>query len=243
MSKKPTTKEPLIRIRDHSGERTVPLKMSGAALFTDDVIPWRIFRWRRGQKHFSGFYWSSTMQKHVTYESRLELQRLLIADFDPTVIKIHSQPFQLVADCEGRVRRHIPDFLLTHSDASVAVVNVKPEKRLKEAKVSDALAWAESVLAPKGWRHEIWTGDNQIFVENVRFLAGYRRDRMFDDLVLDAVLHCADGQSIGGVESALEWRLAPDLVRPSILHLLWQNRLQTNLTQKLDVDSQLVVAA
>lgn len=35
--------------------------------------PWRTFRWYRGQKHYSGFYWSATMRDHVVYESRLEL--------------------------------------------------------------------------------------------------------------------------------------------------------------------------
>jgi len=40
--------------------------------------PWREFRWRAGQKHYSGTYWSATESRHVIYESRLELARLLI---------------------------------------------------------------------------------------------------------------------------------------------------------------------
>ena len=40
------------------------------------AVPWRSFRWYRGQKHYSGTYWSSTVGGHVTYESRLELSRL-----------------------------------------------------------------------------------------------------------------------------------------------------------------------
>jgi hypothetical protein len=34
--------------------------------------PWRVFRWRRGQAHYSGWYWSATAGGHVVYESRLE---------------------------------------------------------------------------------------------------------------------------------------------------------------------------
>jgi hypothetical protein len=41
--------------------------------------PWREFRWP-GQKHYSGAY-SSTERDLVLYESRLELARLLFADF------------------------------------------------------------------------------------------------------------------------------------------------------------------
>jgi len=40
-------------------------------------------------------YWSATTGTHVVYESRLELARLLLADFDPAVVNILAQPFQL----------------------------------------------------------------------------------------------------------------------------------------------------
>ncbi|MFI9567846.1 TnsA-like heteromeric transposase endonuclease subunit [Streptomyces phaeoluteigriseus] len=74
--------------------------------------PWRTFRWYRDQKHYSGTYWSATMRDHVIYESRLELSRLLFADFDPSVRAIVAQPFLLQTVLEARVRRHIPDYLL-----------------------------------------------------------------------------------------------------------------------------------
>lgn len=57
------------------------------------AVPWRTFRWRAGQKHYSGAYWSGTTRDHVIYESRLELARLLFADFDPAVHRILAQPF------------------------------------------------------------------------------------------------------------------------------------------------------
>ncbi|MFD9411666.1 hypothetical protein ACFWBN_32270 [Streptomyces sp. NPDC059989] len=57
--------------------------------------PWRTFRWYRGQRHFSGSYWSATTQKHVVYESRPELSHLVYADFDPAVLGIVAQPFVL----------------------------------------------------------------------------------------------------------------------------------------------------
>jgi len=51
-------------------------------------VPWRTFRWYNGQQHYSGTYWCATMQGHVVYESRLELARLIFADFDRTVHRI-----------------------------------------------------------------------------------------------------------------------------------------------------------
>ncbi|MFI0042600.1 hypothetical protein ACH4M7_06180 [Streptomyces sp. NPDC017249] len=59
------------------------------------ACPWRTFRWYKGQKHYSGTYWSATVRDHVIYESRLELSRLLFADFDPSVRGILAQPFLL----------------------------------------------------------------------------------------------------------------------------------------------------
>lgn len=50
--------------------------------------PVREFRWYRGRRFYSGWFWSSTMRKLVAYESRLELARILLADFDPAVVGI-----------------------------------------------------------------------------------------------------------------------------------------------------------
>ncbi|MFF2134330.1 LysR family transcriptional regulator [Streptomyces sp. NPDC058193] len=52
------------------------------------------------------------MRDHVIYESRLELSRLLFADFDPAVRGIVAQPFLLKTVLEGKARWHIPDYLL-----------------------------------------------------------------------------------------------------------------------------------
>lgn len=59
------------------------------------AAPWRTFRWFTEQRHYSGTYWCATDQGHVIYESRLELARLLFADFDRRVKHIVAQPFLL----------------------------------------------------------------------------------------------------------------------------------------------------
>lgn len=55
-----------------------------------------------GQAHYSGSYASATMGGFVVYESRLELARLLLADFEPQVRRIYVQLFLLVARAGGR---------------------------------------------------------------------------------------------------------------------------------------------
>ena len=64
----------------------------------DDLVtglPVREFRWYKGRRHYSGWYWSSTMGRLVAYESRLELVRVMLADQDRDVVAIAAQPFQL----------------------------------------------------------------------------------------------------------------------------------------------------
>ena len=112
-------------------------------LATTEVLasaaPWRTFRWHKGQRHYSGTSWSATERGHVIYESRLELARLLFADFDTSVKHIVAQPFLLSAQVEAAVRRHVPDFLLL-SDTGPTVVDVKPRLQLSKPKVSFTLA-------------------------------------------------------------------------------------------------------
>lgn len=55
----------------------------------------REFRWYRGRRIYSGWYWSATTGGLVAYESRLELARIILADFDPEVVRIAARPFQL----------------------------------------------------------------------------------------------------------------------------------------------------
>jgi hypothetical protein len=55
-------------------------------------VPWRRVRSRHGQAHYSGSYASATTGGFVVYESRLELARLLLADFDPQMEHIYAQP-------------------------------------------------------------------------------------------------------------------------------------------------------
>lgn len=73
-------------------EREIPLETAAAGDVTA-AAPWRTFRSHRNQRHYWGWYWSSTTGDHVIYESRLELARLLLADADPDIVGIAAQPF------------------------------------------------------------------------------------------------------------------------------------------------------
>ncbi|YCN58180.1 TnsA-like heteromeric transposase endonuclease subunit [Rhodococcus erythropolis] len=123
--------DPIIRILD--GDSIIESPLSGVSV--DEIAaarPIRALSWYSGQRSFPGWYWSSTVGAHVPYDSRLELARLLLADFDCSVEIIVAQPFQLVGAIGCKVCRHVPDFLLVRRDRTVTVVNVKTEMALEK---------------------------------------------------------------------------------------------------------------
>jgi hypothetical protein len=234
---------PLVRVR--AGPERVRDVPVGRFSLTDlaGTLPWRTFRWRQGQRHFSGLYWCTTTGTHVPYESRLELARLLLADFDPAVEFVYAQPFQLVAEVDGRRRRHVPDFLLVHRDQTVTVVNVKPSQYLGHPKVVATVAWTRRVVEDRGWRLEVWSGEDATFLANVRFLAGCRRAWHFDLGLLDRAATTAPGRRIEEVEQALGAQGIQLLIRPALMHLLWSHRLAADLTRPISGQTVLMGAS
>ncbi|WP_367539585.1 TnsA-like heteromeric transposase endonuclease subunit [Streptomyces globisporus] len=196
------------------------------------TMPWRTFRWHKGQKHYSGTYWSATMRDHVIYESRLELTRLLFADFDPAVRGIVAQPFLLKAVLEAKVRRHIPDYLLLTGQVPV-VVDVKPLHELSKPEVAFTFDWTRRAVESRGWKYEVWSEPPAAELENIRFLAGYRRDWLFSAEVLEELREAElDGVPLGQAVGCLPDRPEPQ-VRSAIHHLLWTQSLVTDLDRTL----------
>ncbi|MGW4371940.1 TnsA-like heteromeric transposase endonuclease subunit [Nocardia takedensis] len=219
------------RCGDDGSEEVAPFAaVSAEALGRAD--PWRRFRWYHGQKHFSGTYWSDTESAHVIYESRLELARLLFADFDRSVHRIVAQPFLLRVEIGGKLRRHIPDFLLLTRTGPI-VVDVKPAARLGNPSVAFTFGWTEQVVTARGWRYEVWSEPDPVELENVRFLAGYRRGWLFNPGVVEVVrASVVSGMSLGEAVGCVSG-FPPAAVRASLLHLLWRQEFRIDVSARL----------
>ena len=230
-----------MRYRDLAG---VVCEMPLAVVRSAEVVagrPWRVMRWRRGQAHYSGWYWSATVGRHVVYESRLELARLLLADFDPAVVSIAAQPLRVSGGSGGRVRSHVPDFLLVDRAGVVTVVNVKPASRLDKPVVAEALAWAGGVFGGRGWRHEVWSGGSAVELANVRFLAAYRHVGRVDEQAVSDV--AGAGAPVSLAELERRWPQRAGEVRAAALHLLWRGVLVADLSVPLSASAVLERAA
>jgi hypothetical protein len=225
---------PTVWIR-FAGDVVAPVALDQARLrdFAGSV-PWRRWRSHHGQAHLSGSFWAATMGGHVVYESRLELARLLLADFDSMVAAMWAQPCWLVATVDGVQRRHVPDFLFASPAGEVSVVNVKPASRLADPGVAEALAWPRALFTGHGWRYEVWSGCDPVLLENVRFLAGYRRPGIVtDELLRRAFRDVRDGEPLGVAERRLCGDAPGWTVRPALLALLWRHQLTTDLDRPL----------
>jgi hypothetical protein len=204
-----------------------------------DAAPWRTFRWYRGQKHYSGTYWSSTEGAHVVYESRLELARLLYADFDTAARHIVAQPFLLKAKVDRRMRKHVPDFLLI-TDQGPMIVDVKPLARLSNPQIRFTLDWTRKLVEVRGWRYEVWSEPPATELMNVRFLAGFRNPSCFDAGLLEEVRRGdLPGRTLGEALSA-DYARPPALVRSALFHLVWNKYLTVDVAEPLTSSSILM---
>ncbi|MYR93157.1 TnsA-like heteromeric transposase endonuclease subunit [Streptomyces sp. SID4937] len=220
-------------MRRHDGDEVEECAWTAASKdLLSSAAPWRVFRWYRGQRHYSGTYWSATIRDHVIYESRLELARLLFADFDRAVHGVVAQPFLLQTVLDGKIRKHIPDFLLLTDQAPV-IVDVKPLHRLSKPEIAFTFDWTRQAVESRGWKYEVWSDPPPVQLENVRFLTGYRRDWLFSAAVLEELRGLdLDGVPLGRAADCLPGH--PDLqVRSAIHHLLWTQNLVTDLDRPL----------
>jgi len=197
-------------------------------------VPVRQFRWYKGRKHYSGWYWSSTNGDLVVYESRLELARIMLVDFAPDVRGIAAQPFRLIAADGDRIRRHVPDIFLVDADGGVKVVDVKSPHKRNDPEVRALMRRTARTVALRGWGFEDWYGAPGHVLANVSFLAGYRRRRLVREDLIPVVREASStGSAIVDLERSVT-QAPPMLVRPVVLHLLWTGELVADMTKPLD---------
>ena len=201
-----------------------------------EAHPWRTFRWYAGQRHYSGSYWAATEGAHVIYESRLELSELLMADFDLTVAGIKAQPFLLRALVNGRVRRHVPDYLLRRDCGTVVVGDVVRGERLEDPKVQRLCAWTRRLVESLSWEYRVVCEQPPVLLNNVRFLAGYRRGWLINGDAVAQIRSCREelvGRRIDDAERRLGKSVPGPSARSVLMHALWRQELHVDLTLPL----------
>jgi hypothetical protein len=215
---------------------------STAAPDVIEGMPVRRVHTAAGKRHYIGEFWSATTGAHLSYGSRLELDRLWLADFDASVAGIATQPFWLRGKDGRDVRRHVPDVLLRLTSGDYVVVDVKPVDFQSRPGVAAVLNWTSRACSAKGWRYEVWGGADSTLLANVRHLGRVRRAW----LLLDSAL-----QIVGDVDpSERTWRAVRCQLRAAgvdspdwcISAMLWRGTWETDLSRPLGGDSVLSLA-
>ncbi|PBA29005.1 hypothetical protein CKJ65_25180 [Mycobacterium intracellulare] len=208
--------------------------------------PVRIPVSRAGQRNYSGLYWSSTTQAHLVYESLLERDRLLLADFCPAVEWMAAQPFWMRGYDGSTFRRHVPDLMLQHRNGAFTVVDVKPERMLKATKVIDVLKWTDRVCRERGWQYEVWSGTNATELSNLRFLSLAKRSRFVDRDASERVSAVAtDGMTIDQMLTTSQegGTVTRSAAMTALLEQLWLSLWATDLRIPLSGTSAITVGS
>jgi hypothetical protein len=197
----------------------------------EDVEPARSFPSYRGQRNFPGWWWSSTMGRHVGFESWLERDQVMLLDFDPQVVAFSSQPFWVHWQAVGGPRRHLPDYFARLADGGVLVVDVRADDRIEPAD-AEAFEATAAACASVGWGFRRVGALPSVFAANVRWLSRYRHPRCGrrEDLAVRALEVFAQPTPLFAGAEQVGDRLA---VLPVLYHLLWRQALVVDLGSAL----------
>lgn len=215
-----------------AGEVREPLAVAVRAAF-EDVPPVRSFPSYRGQRHFPGWYYSVSSDRHVGYESWLERDHATVLDFDPQVVAFAAQPFWLWwrDEATGRMRSHAPDFFARSACGAGLVVDCRPVDRIDE-RSAGSFAAMRAACEAVGWGYRLVGALDATRAANLRWLAGYRHRRYGEPASLAA--------AVAGAFAAPAPLFAqaagvgdPIAVLPVVFHLIWRGVLMADLTLAL----------
>ncbi len=109
-------------------------------------------------KHYKrGYFFSAKNNRKLLYRSSYELTAYRILEQLTKVKSYENEPFAIPYYSDGLTRRTIPDILITYTDGSKELIEVKRENVLQENKVQMKLQAMKEYASDKGWDFSVWT--------------------------------------------------------------------------------------
>lgn len=219
----------------------LPLSADVGSVRVERATPIREFFSWPGKRNYEGLYWSSTNRRHVDFESLLEREYLLSADWGADIVAIAAQPLALLwpRDIRGH-HDHVPDFFVRLANGDGRVVDVRSPERVE--KNAEQFALTRKACDEIGWQYEVFTGLSSEHARNLRWLAGYRHDRNAPsadtaELIRDCFqrpLPLEDGLHRLTTATCL----SADVLTANVLHLIWRQILSTDLSRALSMPNE-----
>jgi hypothetical protein len=210
-------------------EVSLPASAVGDVAF-ERVAPYRRVRSYRGQRNYCGDWWLQTFKRHVTFESWCERDHLIALDFDPEVAAVAAQPFSLSFQAsDGCQREHVPDFFVRMVNGAAVVVDVRPDNLIGVVDKERFSATAQ-LCTWHNWTYRRVGEMPSPWIDNVRWLAGYRHERVRAAPIVDAVYAITaaawDGIPLSILADEIGERV---VVLPTIFNMLWCQELLADL--------------
>ncbi|PVB25941.1 TnsA-like heteromeric transposase endonuclease subunit [Mycobacteroides abscessus] len=207
----------------------------------EQATPIRDFFSWPGKRNYEGLWWSSTTGTHVPFESLLEREYLLAADFDPSVIAIAAQPLAVLwPHGTPQSRSHTPDFFVRLANGDGLIVDVRHPDRVAPAAGQSELT--QQLCDHIGWHYQVFTGLPTVLAGNLRWLSGYRHDRHSpSNRVCDALLSSFAVPAplrVGIHRAKITAAVDLNILTSNVFHLLWRRTLQVDLKHVLSMESQ-----
>ncbi|WP_182495850.1 TnsA-like heteromeric transposase endonuclease subunit [Nesterenkonia jeotgali] len=226
-----STREDSLRYCNVAGDEVTTTWDLARAHDIVDGLPVRIPPSFRRQRSYPGLFWASTHRRMLVYESLLELDRLWLADFDPTVERIATQPFEVRSGNGLDAFKHVPDIMLVEADNTVTVIDVKPEGFISKPAVKAQFDRTRSLCRTKGWNYEVFTGGDPVELRNVRALAiGRHRERIPPEHVQEArVALLSRSVALGDAIARRPASCEENMWRVAVLSCIWFGEVEADL--------------
>lgn len=119
--------------------------------------------WRAKKGDFTYLGWTETRkgqpkpgQTKIGFRSKWEQRAMLLLDECSSVLSFQYEPLGVPYVWEGKQRFTIPDFLVTMTDGSIVMVEIKPRGFTYNAKERAKAAACSQFCALSGWKYEVW---------------------------------------------------------------------------------------
>jgi hypothetical protein len=199
----------------------------------EDAAPMRTAPNYKGQRNYTGEWWCATTERHVAYESWVERDFLMSADFDNDVVGISVQPFTFrFLASTGSLREHTPDVFLRHRNGDATVVDVRPDARV-DNDANEAFEATRRLCDEVGWNYSRTGEQPPIRAGNLRWLAGYRNVRNRVAPVATSLISELETEGPMTISALASAAGDPVLVLPTLYHLMWRHEISVDVSSTL----------
>lgn len=180
------------------------------------------------------------MNTSIWWESQLERDYIYLLEIDPNVISYQGQPFTIAYDRYDKRRKYTPDFFVQRK-GSKQVVEVKPTSKVEKFKNSYRFSQIINFCSFNDLEFAILTEDVirvQPRLSNVKLLYKYAKV----SIPWSVYINCFDylySLEISTISRAEENLKEKGVTQSSLLKLLWDGFLMTDLMQSISVSSSI----